>query len=61
MQRNFQHNKTVDSPVPSDEEVWNAIRDLDPDSELRRSDIVAIVVSTLLLALIAVVTFWLNH
>lgn len=47
--------------IDSDEEIWNTIRYLDPDGELRRSDIVAVVILILLFVLIGVIIFLLNH
>jgi hypothetical protein len=40
--------RASDMKIDSDEEIWNTIRYLDPDGELRRSDIVAVVILILL-------------
>ena len=52
---------TSDSAIDSDEEVWKTIRYLDPDGELRKSDIVLGVIWTLVFVLLGVFIFLLNH
>jgi hypothetical protein len=38
--RNCKQDRASDIEVDSEEQIWNTIRYLDPDSELRKSDIV---------------------
>jgi hypothetical protein len=40
MARNVMQNRASDTEIDSDEEIWNSIGYLDPDRELRKSDIV---------------------
>ena len=53
--------RASEAEIDSEEEIWNTIRYLDPDRELRKSDIVLRVVWTLLLVLLGVFIFLLNH
>ena len=61
MAGNFKPRMTSDSAINSDEEIWKAIRYLDPDGELRKGDIVLGVIWTLVFALLGVFIFLLNH
>jgi hypothetical protein len=53
--------RASDMKIDSDEEIWNTIRYLDPDGELRRSDIVAVVILILLFVSMGVIIFLFNH
>jgi hypothetical protein len=61
MARNLNPRTPGDSKIDSDEEIWNTIRYLDPDGQLRRGDIVAVVVLVLLFLSIGLITYLLHH
>ena len=47
--------------IDSDEEIWNTIRYLDPDRELRKSDIVLGMIWTLVSVSLGLFIFLLHH
>ena len=61
MEQNFNRNRASDTEIDSDEEIWNTIRYLDPDRELRKSDIVLGIIWTLVFVFLGVFIFLLHH
>jgi hypothetical protein len=61
MSRNVKYNKADDNETYSDHEIWSAIRYLDPDVELRNSDVTVGVVRIIVLLLIFVFIYLLYH
>lgn len=61
MARNVKQQRSNDAEIDPEEEIWNTIRYLDPDGELRRSDAVVFVIWILLFISIGVIIFLLNH
>ena len=61
MEQNFNRNRASDTEIDSDEEIGNTIRYLDPDRELRKSDIVLGIIWTLVFVFLGVFIFLLHH
>jgi len=61
MAQNFRQNRVSNTEINTEQEIWNTIRYLDPDGELRKSDILLGVIWTLVFALLGVFIFLLNH
>jgi hypothetical protein len=60
MARNLRLNLAYDDETDSDQEVWSAIRYLDPDRELKKSDIawgIALIAAFILVS----VVIYLHH
>jgi putative exporter of polyketide antibiotics len=55
MARNTEQKKVSDPETVSDQEIWQAIRRLDPDAEKDRSDIAGIIALISLLCTIFIV------
>ena len=61
MARNAKQKITSDSEIDSDEEIWKAIRHLDPDTGLRKCDNVVGATWVLCVILLCVFIFLLHH
>jgi hypothetical protein len=61
MARNAKQKITSDSEIDSDEEIWKAIRHLDPDRGLRKCDIVVGATWVLCVILLCVLIFLLHR
>jgi hypothetical protein len=59
--RNVKQNRANDSEIGSDEEIWKSIRYLDPDIELKRSDVVFGAAWILLFLLLCLFIFLFSH
>jgi hypothetical protein len=61
MAGNFRPETNHEGEIDLDEEVWERVSYLDPDRELRRSDVVLGVIWILLVVLLGVFIFLLHH
>jgi hypothetical protein len=61
MTRNVKHKKADDNETNSGHEIWSAIRYLDPDIELRNSDVAACVAWIVVFLLMFVFIYLLHY
>jgi hypothetical protein len=61
MAPNFKQNRASDTEIDSEQEVWNIIRYLDPDRELRKSSIALGVIWTLVFVFLGAFVFLLHY
>lgn len=60
MAQNFKQNRASDTDIDS-EEIWNTIRYLDPDRELRKGNVVLGIIWTLVFVFLGMFIFLLHH